>query len=247
MRYTLATIAIALALLVAGASAAHADVDVKPNPKSPILKLEAKREMPSQSATPQSIDLRLAPVAEPVRDTDDECTQVAGLLVCGFARTSVGDVAKDTKDKKAKKLKVGDILQAVRTIGLPSLEAQVQPGTATLVNFDTILSANPQRFQRSITLLGFDIEVIATPVRYHWHHGDGTAQTTTNPGRSYPHKDITHRYARTAKQVMVNVDAEYSVRYRVDGGPWATIAQHLTAPGPTTALEVKEATAVLAK
>ncbi|GAA3531165.1 hypothetical protein GCM10022234_30380 [Aeromicrobium panaciterrae] len=139
----------------------------------------------------------------------------------------------------------GDILRAVREIGLPSLEVQIQPGTSTLVNVPTIFYTEPEVFNRSVTLLGYDIDLVATPVRYRWLHGDGTASTTTRPGKPYPSTEVTHRYRRPAEAVNPRVDVVYRVRYRVDGGAWSTIDQTLTASGPTAALEVKEAAPVL--
>ena len=139
----------------------------------------------------------------------------------------------------------GEILRAVREMGLPSLEVQIQPGTSTLVNVPTIFYAEPEAFNRSVTLLGFDVDLIASPIRYRWLHGDGTASTTSKPGRPYPSTDVTHRYRQPAEAVSPRVDVTYRVRYRVDGGAWNTIDQTLLASGPTAELEVKEAAPVL--
>ena len=152
---------------------------------------------------------------------------------------------RPAEDEEGDELTAGDILNAVREIGLPSLEVQVQPGTSTLVNVATIFYTEPQRFNRSVTLLGFDVDLIATPVRYRWMHGDGTATTTTRPGKPYPSTEVTHRYRQPDDAVNPRVDVTYQVRYRVDGGAWTTIDQTLQASGPTTTLEVKEAAPVL--
>ena len=148
-------------------------------------------------------------------------------------------------DPDAAELTEGDILRAVREIGLPSLEVQIQPGTSTLVNVPTIFYTEPERFARSVTLLGFDIDLVATPVRYRWLHGDGTASTSTKPGKPYPSTEVTYRYRQPADVVNPRVDVTYRVRYRVDGGAWNTIDQTLLASGPTAELEVKEAVPVL--
>ncbi len=139
----------------------------------------------------------------------------------------------------------GRVLQAVREIGLPSLRLTVQPGGETLVNLDTILSTSEPDFARSLTLLGSTVDLEASPTSYTWHHGDGTTQTTTIPGAPYPAKDITHRYTRPAKDVRLRVDATYEVRFRIDGGPWQTLADTITATGPATSLDVREARPVL--
>ena len=138
------------------------------------------------------------------------------------------------------------VLTATRTIGLPSLRINIQPGSATLVNLDTIFYARPQPFARSVTLLGYDIDLVATPASYTWHPGDGSSRTTTTPGNPYPAKDITYRYQQPAKHLHPSVDVTYRVRYRVDGGPWQSLSQTLTATGQQSDLQVKEAGAVLA-
>lgn len=148
-------------------------------------------------------------------------------------------------DPDGPELTEGDILRAVREIGLPRLEVQIQPGTSTLVNVPTIFYAEPEAFNRSATLLGFDVDLIASPIRYRWLHGDGTASTTSKPGRPYPSTDVTYRYRQPAEAISPRVDVTYRVRYRVDGGSWNTIDQTLLASGPTAELEVKEAAPVL--
>ena len=167
----------------------------------------------------------------------DQPDGVEQCLGQGFAQPPKGTAAPTP----------GAILTAIKKIGLPSLTVNIQPGEATLVNFDTIFYAEPQPFRRSVSLLDYNIDVIATPVRYTWHHGDGTSQATNKPGRAYPAKDVTYRYFETAKHLQPRVDVTYAVRYRIDGGAWRTVDQTLQASGPAGDLEVKEATPVLAK
>lgn len=143
------------------------------------------------------------------------------------------------------KLTPDRVLEAVRRIGLPSLQIRVQPDNATLVNFDTIFYAEPETFERTVTLLGFSVDVRAEGSTYRWLFGDGEAMTTQAPGAPYPAKDITHKYGDAHVTVHPRVDVTYEVRYRVDGGAWQTLDQTLTAQGPATALRIKEATPVL--
>ena len=137
------------------------------------------------------------------------------------------------------------VLEALRRIGLPAVEARTQPEDKTLVNFDTIFFAEPSTFSRTITLLGQRVEVEAQPSRYIWHHGDGTSAATSGPGRPYPAKDITHRYSRAHQTVHASVDVTYTARFRVNGGAWQDIAETVTITGPATSLRVSEATPVL--
>ncbi len=116
-----------------------------------------------------------------------------------------------------------------------------------MVNVETIFYTDPTRLQRTVTLLGHAVRLDARPVRFTWVHGDGTKATTTRPGRPYPAKDVTHRYEQPGEGLRARVDTTYAVRYSIDGGGWADLAETLTAPGPTTALDVDEAAPVLTR
>jgi hypothetical protein len=139
----------------------------------------------------------------------------------------------------------GLVLNALRQIGLPALEAHTQPEDKTLVNFATIFYAEPQTFVRTLTLLGQQVHVEATPSSYTWHYGDGTSTTTSTPGAPYPAKDITHNYADAHTTVQTSVDVTYSARFQVGNGGWQDIPETVTIVGPQSALRISEATAVL--
>ena len=135
--------------------------------------------------------------------------------------------------------------EAVRRMGLPALPVQVQPANATLVNFDTIFFARPEPFDESVTLVGFDVRVLAEPVAYGWSFGDGAAVTTSVPGGPYPAKDVVHRYTDAHVTVQPSVDVTYEVRYSVNGGQMQELGTTLTAEGPPTGLRIREATPLL--
>jgi hypothetical protein len=139
----------------------------------------------------------------------------------------------------------GLVLTAFREIGLPALEARTQPEDKTLVNFATIFYTAPQPFTRTVTLLGRQVQVTATPSVFIWHYGDGTTATTATPGAPYPAKHVTHDYVDAHVTVRTSVDVTYSGRFRVDGGPWQTIPGTVTITGPTAPLRVSEATPLL--
>ena len=224
-------------------SHAVAGVRVDPNPENPELTLVAKKKLPPPEFRPRS-------AAQIAADPGPKLNAY-GSLACidtpdgGTKCFGTGTYVPPSEPTKAD-ITEGMVLSAARTIGLPTLKVEIEPGGATLVNLDTIFHANPQPFSRTVDLLGFTISLVATPAYYTWHHGDRTSQTTRMPGRPFPDKDITHRYTKTAQQIAPSVDVSYSVRYRVDGGAWQTIGQQLLASGPSADLEVKEATALLA-
>ncbi len=139
----------------------------------------------------------------------------------------------------------GLVLTAFREIGLPSLRAHTQPADKTLVNFETIFYTRAVGFTRTVTLLGRQVQVIATAQSFTWHYGDGSAETTISPGAPFPAKDITHTYTDAHVTVLPSVDVTYTGRFRVDGGPEQAIPGTVTIAGPTVPLRVSEATPML--
>lgn len=233
----------ATALIVLFPSPASAGVDVDPSELSPNLFIEGEREVPGTGGGKPVTNLnggndpRPPPFVPIVSCRDDDT-----LGIYGCRNVDPGQPADDGPE-----LTPGDVLRAVREIGLPSLQVKIEPGDATLVNVPTNFYAEPQPFERSVTLLGFDVDIEATPASFQWTHGDGTTRTTTQPGRPYPALDVTHRYTQPADAVQTRVDVAYQVRFRVDDGPWQGIAENLLATGPTAVLDVNEAGPVLTK
>jgi hypothetical protein len=139
----------------------------------------------------------------------------------------------------------GLVLTALRRIGLPSATARTQPKDKTLVNFATIFYARPEAVTRTLTLLGRQVQVEASPRSFVWHYGDGATSTTASPGAPYPAKDITHEYTDAHVTVQTSVDVSYSGRFRVGGGAWQDIPGIVTIAGPSAPLRISEASGVL--
>ncbi|GAB2753109.1 hypothetical protein GCM10027273_34710 [Nocardioides pakistanensis] len=137
------------------------------------------------------------------------------------------------------------VLNEIRRIGLPTLQARTQPEGRTLVNFDTIFYTQAQPFTATVTLLGQQVDIVAEAVEYTWHHGDGQTTATTSPGAPYPSMEITYRYSDADVTVRPRVDVTYSARFRVNGGAWQDIPETLTIAGPEASLRISEARATL--
>lgn len=139
----------------------------------------------------------------------------------------------------------GDVISALRRIGLPHLVTKVQPDSKTLVNFDTIFYTDPEPVSLNLTILGQAVDVQATPSQYLWVFDDGTSATTTTPGAAYPAKTIVHRYADARVTVHPHVEVTYTAQFRVNGGAWQNIDETVTTVGPDATLRVAEATPLL--
>jgi hypothetical protein len=137
------------------------------------------------------------------------------------------------------------VLREVERMGLPSLRVQVQPEDKTLVNFRTNFYAEPEAFERQITLLGQTVDVRAEPTRFHWTFGDGEADATQSAGSPYPDLEVTHEYSDAQVTMRPSVDVTYAAEFRVDGGSWQQIPQTVRIGGPPVSLRVVEATPLL--
>lgn len=163
--------------------------------------------------------------------------------LAGGPWTGIGTVCLNTEDTNDLGIITPDLVnQAFQRLDWPQAPLVIQPpGGETLVNLPTNLYTtltDPQT--QTITLLGTPVTIEATPTTYTWHHGDHTQQTTHQPGRPYPHLDITHTYTHT-HTAHPSLDITYRGRYRINNSPWTPIPQTRTIPGTPTTLTIIEA------
>lgn len=152
----------------------------------------------------------------------------------------------DPTEAPEREVRPGDVIEAIERVGLPRLQVAVQPAGSTLVNLETIFHTTAAPFEQTVDILDSTVDLRATPASYTWHHGDGTTQTTTSPGRPYPALDIVHRY-REPGRASARVDVTYRVTYRIDDGDWQQLDTTITATGPATTLRIREARPVLTR
>jgi hypothetical protein len=134
------------------------------------------------------------------------------------------------------------VAREMRRLSWPTAELQVQPPDGqTLINFDTnFFTDNTAPTTRTVTLVGQQVTIEATPVGYTWRFGDGTSDTTSSPGAAYPDLDVTHDYTDPGA-VSPSVDTTYEGRYRINGGQWEAIPGSLTVAGEAIGLRVRSA------
>jgi len=137
------------------------------------------------------------------------------------------------------------VLAESKNVLFPGLSVNVQPTGRTLVNLDTIVYTDESEVSTAqVTLLGFPVDVEATPMSYLWSFGDGTTLTTTTPGKPYPAKEITHKYLKRGS-VGLTLTTNYAARFRVTDGAWQYVDGTVPITGPATPLLIREAVPVL--
>jgi len=173
-----------------------------------------------------------------------------GLPIRNAGWSYLGSECRDPQEEgpvaQRQALTTQDVISAVRRVGVPA--ATVEGPQYTLVNLETTFFTRPQTIDRSLTIIGYTVDVQVDPSSYQWNWGDGTTTTSRTAGQPYPSKDVTHAYLHASDEgaaLALSVDVTYAARYRVDGGPWQTIPDVMTIAGPPTELPVKQATAVL--
>jgi hypothetical protein len=139
----------------------------------------------------------------------------------------------------------GLVARAFRTIDLPPSKLQIQPPHGrTLVNFDTNFYTEQPAFDRTVRLLGRQVELHIWPSQFRWVFGDGAELPSTSAGAPYPDLLITHSYLQKGG-VSPRVDTTYAASFRVDGGAWRNVDGAVTIPGSPVRLEVITARPVL--
>lgn len=144
----------------------------------------------------------------------------------------------------------GAVLRAFERVELPKSTINVQPpGGETLVNLPTILSTSAERHQIAVRLneVNLDITLEVWPTSFVWHHGDGTSQETTTPGKPWTEGAdtadlITHTYAKTSEGLDLSVDTTWSAQFQVAGQPgWRPVDGTVTITGTPVTVAVLEA------
>lgn len=107
-----------------------------------------------------------------------------------------------------------------RRLSITSAPAHMQPeGGEVLVNKPTIVftEAGVQTFRTD--LLGYGVDVEATPRSFAWDFGDGSRPlVTAEVGRPYPSFDLARTYLAPTR-TRITLTATWTGRYRVDIDP----------------------------
>ena len=135
-----------------------------------------------------------------------------------------------------------------RRLPIPAAGIRAQPDPAvrpTLVNVRTNLMTTRRTPTLTTTVLGQPVRVRATPARYHWNYGDGTARTTTEPGAAYPAAMPTAHVYRAPGRFTVTLTTTFTGEYSVAGGPWLPVDGTAEIASDSLTVEAIEARAEL--
>ena len=112
-------------------------------------------------------------------------------------------------------------------VPVPDITVGVNPATGLVAmpSWFWIEGYDGSRIRTSDTLGDVTVEVEIRPTGYRWSFGDGAALEADSLGEAYPQEsDIRHIYQQSSLTdggaFRVTVRITFSVRYRVDGGPW---------------------------
>ena len=122
-------------------------------------------------------------------------------------------------------------------------QLSVQPPSGwTLVNVDTIVFTDDHDQLLTTTVLGVEVTIRATPVRYTWDFGDGTDPlTTTDPGHPWPEHTLAHRYTAEATHTIA-LTTSWTGQFQVAGTTtWEPVDGTATTTTTSDPLTVYEA------
>ena len=132
----------------------------------------------------------------------------------------------------------------------PSLTTQ--PAGWSVINLPTNFIATIAEHVVTTVVLGRDVEVRFTPIRYDWSFGDGDTKATSSPGATWDQLGVaefsntttSHRY-RTLQSVAPMVTVTYSAAYRWFGQDWISVDGTLSRDASAPIVFVQNADTVL--
>jgi hypothetical protein len=242
MRRWLLVFGLTLGLLLASAAPALADrrkptITIGEDPNGVAVQIDATRTNPGRRSSGRGgggtpCTYTLANIGELTADLFKDKPADVGLftVTCGshtdllFLRIGPGGqpvIPGPTIDPRQLALSARDRLP------VPSGTIRVNParaltGLPTWYWFD---GYHGQPLTKTVSAFGVTVQVEATPTVYQWDFGDGATMTSSDLGRPFPQRStITHTYQTARDRVTVRSTFNFSVRWRVPGGPWTPLA-----------------------
>ncbi|MBH0009060.1 PKD domain-containing protein [Salinibacterium sp. SWN1162] len=130
--------------------------------------------------------------------------------------------------------------------------AAMQPNQWMIVGLDTNFYSAASAHVVDGTLFGGTAQVRFTPVSYSWDYGDGTTESTDNPGRTWAKYRIAEFDPTPTSHVFeepgdytITLAVTYAAEYRVAGSGWRNVVGTLTIVAPPLTATAGHATTVL--
>ena len=127
-----------------------------------------------------------------------------------------------------------------------------QPSGWSVIGLPTNFIASIEEHVVTTVVLGRNVEVRFTPIRYDWSFGDGETNATSAPGATWEQLGLaefsttptSHRY-RTSQSVAPTVTVTYSVAYRWFAQDWISVDGTLSRDASAPIVFVQNADTVL--
>lgn len=101
-------------------------------------------------------------------------------------------------------------------------------GRTLVIDHDITFWTSGNKQSITSNLLGRQVEIEASPVKYIWDFGDGVIQETDYPGSPPPVGGIVHQFKDTGNNFRVQLTVVWVARWRLAGGAWQTVRGTIT-------------------
>ena len=101
-------------------------------------------------------------------------------------------------------------------------------GRTLVIDHDITFWTSGNKQSITSNLLGRQVEIEASPVKYIWDFGDGVIQETDYPGSPPPIGGIVHQFKDTGNNFRVQLTVVWVARWRLAGGAWQTVRGTIT-------------------
>ena len=131
-------------------------------------------------------------------------------------------------------------IDAWRSMDITPSGYEIQPDTGYAISslgVVPIAEGNPQT--RTVTLLGANVQLRATPQSFTWSTSDGDTWTTTSPGTTYANGGEPYLFDPGERRIQLTLATEWSGEFSLNGGStWIEAPGTATTTSDTTSIHI---------
>ncbi|WP_084076895.1 hypothetical protein [Demequina sp. NBRC 110057] len=131
-------------------------------------------------------------------------------------------------------------IAAWRSMEITPTSYDLQPNTGyavTTLGIVPVADGSPQT--RTVTLLGTDVQLRATPADFTWSTDDGEAWTTTDPGATYANGGEPHTFDPGERRIHLTLATTWTGEFSLNGGTtWIDAPGTATTTSATTSVHL---------